>query len=171
MALDSPQHDEYLPMLFEQFLCCFRHHSEAWLAYAQFLASKGQAKLASNVFREGIEVLPTSELLRVSLADTEEQWNSPDAAREVLKTGFQALGTPFMFCAYQKFLRRSDGIVAARRAFTEYLALAMKTDRSIDPGVPPIILVICLVVACVSEQYINEYRYRYALPMRVLSLM
>ena len=84
-----------------------------------------------------MEVIPWSELLRVANADMEEQHGTLENARELLRASFASMSTSFVFSAYQAFLRRNDGIVAARRAFSEYIANIKQSERAVDGGVSP----------------------------------
>lgn len=132
---DSEQHREYMLLLFDQCLCCFRHHPEVWVSLAQFeQRSRGVAE-ARVVFREALEVIPGSEMLRVADADLEEQYGTLENAKELLRTAFAAMPSSFIFTAYQAFLRRNEGVAAARRAFSEYIASCKQNQRALDVGV------------------------------------
>jgi hypothetical protein len=134
-GMDAEHHRQYLLMLYDQCLCCFRHHAEVWVSLAQLEMTSSGATAARTIFREGIEVVPSSALLRIAFAEMEEQFGTLDTARDVLDASFQAVPSALMFSAYQRFLRRNDGVNAARRIFSEYIVAIRKTDQLIDSGV------------------------------------
>lgn len=134
------QSRHFLLMAHDQLLCCFRLHPEAWIAHAHFdLAALGVVA-AKATFREAVEVLPSSELVRIAYADMEEEYGSVEGARDVLRSALVSIPTGLMFAAYQKFLRRVDGVAAARRLFSECLALGKKQDRPCDSAVSAFVL-------------------------------
>lgn len=131
-ALEVEQTRQFLLVAHDQFLSCFRLHPEAWVAHAHFgLAALG-ADAALATLREAVEVLPASELVRIALADAEEERGCAEGAREVLRAALRALPSGLMFAAYQRFLRRVDGVVAARRLFSECLAQGREQERPLD---------------------------------------
>ena len=132
---DADQHREYILMLYDRCLCCFRHHPEVWVSLAQFEQRSRGVSEARGVFREAMEVLPGSEMLRVANADLEEEYGALENAKELLRTAFAAAPASFIFAAYQSFLRRNEGVAAARRAFCEYVASCKQHERSLDGGV------------------------------------
>ena len=132
---EADQHRDYMLMLYDRCLCCFRQHPEVWISLAQYEQRTRGVSEARVVFREAMEVLPGSETLRVANADMEEQHGTLDNAKEILKTAFASLPSSFIFAAYQAFLRRNEGVAAARRAFSEYIASTKQNDRLPEGGV------------------------------------
>ncbi|KAJ1425454.1 hypothetical protein B484DRAFT_420154 [Ochromonadaceae sp. CCMP2298] len=137
--------DSYRPMVrmvFEQCLCCFRYNSEIWLSYARFEAEGGEgdgvpatapdpvamAALARAIYLEAVDANPRVTMLRVGLAELEEGAGSLEAAKEVLRVSFEQLPSAFTFSLYQKLIRRTLGIAAARRLYSETLSM-----RKADP--------------------------------------
>lgn len=117
-----------MSMLFDQCLCCFRLHPEVWMTIAHYEYGTYHRRLpeARAVLREAIETIPDVVLLRVALAELEECHggaNGVDAAREVLRTAFEAQPSVQSFSVYQRFVRRKDGVTAARKLFSETLPL------------------------------------------------
>ncbi len=123
---------------FEQCLAALGRHPEIWLAYAKFWAFDsasptdvgGKAALVSaaqEIYARAIEEIPHSVLLRLASAELEETEGSPTAARRLYERAFRDLPGATTFSAYQRYLRRTMGMLAARRLFTE--AVAERDDK------------------------------------------
>ena len=78
---------------------------------------------ARKVYVEAIDANPTSALLRCALVELEEEAGEHEAAKEVLRVTFEQIPTGFTFSLYQRYLRRTVGIDAARRLFSETLPM------------------------------------------------
>eukprot|EP01034_Spumella_vulgaris_P021620 gene21620-27659_t len=133
--LEPAQFQRYIRMLFDQFLCCFRHNAEVWLSLVQFVLQHPDKKIAfseaRDVFREAILCNPCVSLLRVGLAELEEtgvqdgankdasEFSSGDitAAEEALREAFLKQPGGFTFSVYQRFVCRHRGKLVARKLF------------------------------------------------------
>jgi len=131
--LDAAVLGEVLQMVYDQCLCCLRFHPEIWLSLAKFKIKEGGGlkgmAAARTVMNEAISVLPGVALLRVAYSEFEEQWGSPDTARKILDEAFAQLPCGLLFAVKQRFIRRRDGIVAARQFFSD--TLPMRLDKKL----------------------------------------
>lgn len=139
-----------ITMLYEQCLNFFRLHPEVWLAYGSYALSTGDVYSAENapaanaatglsadagselasareVYTRSLEAIPTSSLLRLAYAEAEEVNGSMTAATRQYKEAFTKLPSAATFSAYQRHLRRTVGMLAARRLFTE--AIHERNDK------------------------------------------
>lgn len=121
-----------MQMVYEQCLCCMRFHPEVWLSLAKFKMGVGQAgsiEEARAVFDEAIETLPNVAFLRIAYSEVEEHHGSMDKARDILDAAFGHLPSGLTFSVLQRFTRRRDGIVAARKFFSD--TLPMRIDKKL----------------------------------------
>jgi len=145
-----------LTLLYEQCLNFFRLHPEVWLAYGAFaLAPETQAQADSSsealaadskstvagftanagsgiasareIYARSLEAIPTSSLLRLAFAEAEAVQGSISAASRLFKEAFAKLPSAATFSAYQRHLRRTVGMLAARRLFTD--AIHERNDK------------------------------------------
>lgn len=121
--LSKEPHHALMRLVYEQCLCCLLHHPEVWMSYARLQLDAGGATDARTVYRQAIEVVPDVVALRVALAELEEAQGNQDAAKGILKGAFDKLPCAFTFATYQRFVRRKEGISAARKVFSETLTL------------------------------------------------
>lgn len=111
-------------MAFQQCLCCFYYNPEVWLAFAKFeqhiLPAEGSnSLLPKSILTQGIEAVPDSAILRIRLAELEEQFGDINAAKEIFRQMFEAFQDGYSFTVYQRFIHRTIGTDAARRVFSE----------------------------------------------------
>ena len=143
-----------MSFLFEQCLNSFRLHPEVWLSYgAFFLAPDGvvptdatpaaadaknavsgftanagiELASAREIYTRSLEAIPASSLLRLAYAEAEEVYGSLSHATRLYKEAFAKLPSAATFSAYQRHLRRTVGMLAARRLFTE--AMHERNDK------------------------------------------
>lgn len=111
---------------YAQCLVVLRHYPEIWHELALFYAQLGGYDKAMAVYKEAIEVLPTSELLRISRADMEEERGNIKEAKACWKEYLNVFPSSTVCrIMYQKFLRRTEGKEAARSAFAATRKLRM----------------------------------------------
>jgi tetratricopeptide (TPR) repeat protein len=130
--------------IFDRVLCCHRHHPEVWLSLARFELSAasdatpagatkqdaGSTGEAKAILREALGCNPQVASLRVALAELEEESGDLEAAKDTLRTAFNAMPSGFTFSVLQRLVRRTEGIVAARRCFSDTMSL--RCDGSLD---------------------------------------
>lgn len=85
---------------------------------------------------QAVETLPTVAGLRIALAELEEQYGAGsgqglavEGARGVYREAFESLPSAYTFAAYQRFVRRVDGIIAGRRLFSD--TWKMRQDKKL----------------------------------------
>ena len=124
-------HNKMMKMIFEQCLCCLLHHPEVWMTFAKFQQLVSGVNDARNVYKEAIEVIPDVVSLRLALAELEESLGNKVASKVVLKTALEKIPCAFTFAALQKFVRRTEGITAARKLFSDTLPVRQDTSREL----------------------------------------
>ena len=124
-------HNKMMKMIFEQCLCCLLHHPEIWMTYAKFQQVVSGANDARNVYKEAIDVIPEVVSLRLALAELEESLGNKVASKVVLKTALEKIPCAFTFSALQKFVRRTEGIIAARKLFSDTLPVRQDASREL----------------------------------------
>lgn len=125
-------HRQYLLMLFTQFAACFRYHPEVWIELSKLEQQSGHVQEARIALKEGIELIPEVCVLRFALAEFEESQNLFDSARDVYRIAFEAIPSALTFATFQRFVRRREGVAAARRLFSETLPLRQSRRLGID---------------------------------------
>ena len=110
-------------LVFEQCLCCLLHHSEVWMTFAKFQQQVGGTTDARSVYKEAIEIVPDVVSLRLALAELEESHGSKESSKAVLKMAYERIPCAFTFSALQRFIRRREGITAARKLFSDTLSI------------------------------------------------
>ena len=158
--LEPDQLKKIVEMVYEQCLCCFRYNAEVWLSYAKY---KNDHKLGGGdearvVYKQGLEAIPGSILLRIAFAEAEEVQGNIESASQVYRDAFDQLPCGFSFSVRQKFIRRQDGLVASRAFFSStfsirsekkvgyeiYLANAkMELDANSAPDIAIKVLELC----------------------------
>lgn len=108
-------------MVYDQCLCCYLQHPEVWLGYARFEHVYSSIDDARVIYKNAVEILPNVTYLRIALAELEESLSNYTEAREVLRSCYEMIPSSLSFAVYQRFLRRTDGIVAARKLFSDSL--------------------------------------------------
>ena len=86
--------------------------------------SLGSGNLHNRVrraYETAIQFIPSSAFLRTAYAEYEEANGHNQRALDIYKRAFDTIPCGFTFHAYQSYLRRNRGILAAREAFSETL--------------------------------------------------
>ena len=82
-----------------------------------------RAPQAKAILRDAIGCIKNSLVLRIALAELEEETGCQDACLEVLKAALQAVPCGYSFSVHQKYVRRVLGMNPARSCFTESYGL------------------------------------------------
>lgn len=85
---------------------------------------------AKAVLREALDCNAQVASLRIALAELEEEGGDVDAAKDTLRAAFAAMPSGFTFSVMQRLVRRTEGIVAARKCFSDTMSL--RCDGSLD---------------------------------------
>jgi tetratricopeptide (TPR) repeat protein len=128
------QHRTYQLLVFDQFISCFRLHAEVWIELSKLELQQQPpcSTEARTALKEGIELIPDVALLRIALAEFEENEGMFDAAREVYRCAFEAIPCSLTFSCFQRYTRRREGIAVARRLFSETLPLRLSRKLGVD---------------------------------------
>lgn len=140
-------------MIYDQCISCFLRHPEIWINLANFeLESSGPSE-ARAIFREAIEHIPKIVMLRLAFAEFEEKLGNNDAVYDILMKAFHQIPCGFTFSVLQRFIRRREGVSAARKLFSEtYLlrqdkALAFEVSILSHTSEDPLFLIVCFVIS------------------------
>ena len=132
--LDEEGHANHMQLVFDQCLCVLRFYPEIWLSYADYLYTSrsgvSAADSARAILNEAIEVLPQAACLHVAIAELEEREEKIEDARHSLNNLFLKQPSAFSFSVLQRFIRRIDGVQAARDLFQSTFTARMDPTKS-----------------------------------------
>ncbi|KAJ0042094.1 hypothetical protein Pint_17119 [Pistacia integerrima] len=104
-----------------QCLMYLYHYPDIWYDYAIWHAKSGSVDAAIKVFQRSLKALPDSEMLRYAFAELEESRGAIQAAKNLyeslLADGVNA--TALAHIQFIRFLRRNEGVEAARKYFLD----------------------------------------------------
>ncbi|KAG6513275.1 hypothetical protein ZIOFF_023588 [Zingiber officinale] len=97
------------------------HYPDIWYDYATWHASSGSVDSAAKVFQRALKALPDSELLKYAYAELEESRGAIQSAKKIYESFLvsNSGATSLAQIQYIRFLRRSEGIEAARKYFLD----------------------------------------------------
>jgi hypothetical protein len=78
-----------------------------------------RAPQAKAVLRDAIGCLKNSHVLRIALAEVEEESGCQEACLDVLKTALQEVPCGYAFSVLQRCVRRMEGQTEARQCFSD----------------------------------------------------
>ncbi|KAG5526597.1 hypothetical protein RHGRI_032766 [Rhododendron griersonianum] len=96
--IDSASSNKRIVFTYEQCLMYLYHYPDMWYDYATWHAKSGSVDSAIKVFHRALKALPDSEMLKYAYAELEE-------SRGAIQ--------------YIRFLRRTEGVEAARKYFVD----------------------------------------------------
>lgn len=119
--IDNASANKRIAFAFEQCLMYLYHYPDIWYDYAQWHAKSGSTDSAVKVFQRALEALPDSEMLKYAYAELEESHGAIKAAKKVyeLLLGDGLNATALSHIQFIRFLRRTEGVEAARKYFLE----------------------------------------------------
>jgi len=117
------QRRQFFDFLFDRFLACFFLHPEAWMMLSRCELTFFSAVNARNALKEAILVIPNTPTLWLALSELEEKNGDVESAADILRLCFEQIPNSFTFSLLQKFIRRRDGKVAARKLFSDTILL------------------------------------------------
>ncbi|TVU34518.1 hypothetical protein EJB05_16353 [Eragrostis curvula] len=97
------------------------HHPDIWYDYAMWHANNGSVDSAAKIFQRALKAIPDSEVLKYAFAEMEEA----RGAMQVAKTIYESLiaenssATSLAHIQFIRFLRRTEGLEAARKYFLD----------------------------------------------------
>ncbi|XP_073270103.1 cleavage stimulation factor subunit 77-like isoform X1 [Primulina huaijiensis] len=119
--IDNASANKRIAFAFEQCLMYLYHYPDIWYDYAQWHAKSGSTDSAVKVFQRALKALPDSEMLKYAYAELEESHGAIQAAKKVyeLLLGDGLNATALSHIQFIRFLRRTEGVEAARKYFLE----------------------------------------------------
>ncbi|KAH7557046.1 hypothetical protein JRO89_XS11G0036000 [Xanthoceras sorbifolium] len=111
---------ELLDISFECLMYLY-HYPDIWYDYAKWHAKSGSIDAAIKVFQRALKALPDSEMLRYAFAELEESRGAIQAAKKLYEglLGDGVNTTALAHIQFIRFLRRNEGVEAARKYFLD----------------------------------------------------
>jgi cleavage stimulation factor subunit 3 len=106
--------------VYQQALLCLHHYPEIWYDAAMYLAGSGVPTAndeATEMFDRACKALPGNILFHFAYADFHEARKQNDKAKAVYESLLEKKQDPIIYIQYQKFVRRTVSIEAAREVF------------------------------------------------------
>ncbi|KAG2594864.1 cleavage stimulation factor subunit 77-like [Panicum virgatum] len=106
---------------YEQCLMYLYHHPDIWYDYAMWHAKNGSMDSAAKIFQRALKAIPDSEVLKYAFAEMEESRGAIQTAKTIYESllGENASITSLAHIQFIRFLRRTEGIEAARKYFLD----------------------------------------------------
>ncbi|KAL8484475.1 hypothetical protein ACS0TY_026961 [Phlomoides rotata] len=119
--IDNALSNKRIAFAYEQCLMYLYHYPDIWYDYAMWHAKSGSRDSAIKVFQRALKALPDSELLKYAYAELEESNGATQAAKKVYESllGDGVNATALSHIQFIRFLRRTEGVEAARRYFLD----------------------------------------------------
>ncbi|KAL6963886.1 Cleavage stimulation factor subunit 77 [Sarracenia purpurea var. burkii] len=119
--MDSASANKRIAFTYEQCLMFLYHYPDIWYDYATWHANSGAIESAIKVFHRALKALPDSEMLRYAFAELEESRGAIQPAKKVYESlvGDGVNATALTHIQYIRFLRRTEGVEAARKYFLD----------------------------------------------------
>ncbi|KAK1278946.1 hypothetical protein QJS04_geneDACA003537 [Acorus gramineus] len=97
------------------------HYPDVWYDYATWHAKNGSVDSAIKIFQRASKALPDSELLKYAYAELEESRGAIQAAKKIYENilASSTSGNSLAQIQFIRFLRRTEGIEAARKYFLD----------------------------------------------------
>ncbi|KAL9268009.1 Cleavage stimulation factor subunit 77-like protein [Drosera capensis] len=122
--IDSTSSNKRIILAYEQCLMYLYHYPDIWYDYAAWHAKNGTADSAVKVLQRALKALPDSDLLKYAFAELEESRGSFQSARRIYESvlGDGANVPALVHIQFIRFLRRTEGVEAARKYFLDIRA-------------------------------------------------
>jgi len=106
---------------YEQCLMYLYHHPDIWYDYAMWHAKNGSMDSAAKIFQRALKAIPDSEVLKYAFAEMEESRGAIQTAKTIYESllGENVSITSLAHIQFIRFLRRTEGIEAARKYFLD----------------------------------------------------
>lgn len=124
--------NDMIRMIYEQCLSCFTRHPEVWISFANFEFEASGIMAARAIYREAVEMAPKSALLRLAHAEVEEKHGNYELAEELIRGAFINIPSGFTFSVLQRYIRRRDGKLPARKVFSDTLGLRQEKNLAFE---------------------------------------
>lgn len=119
--IDASSANKRISFTYEQCLMYLYHYPDIWYDYATWHAKSGSIDSAIKVYQRSLKALPDCALLRYAYAELEESRGAFQAAKKVYEIllGDGANATALSHIQFIRFLRRTEGVEAARKYFLD----------------------------------------------------
>ncbi|CAL0317401.1 unnamed protein product [Lupinus luteus] len=119
--IDAASSNKRIIFTYEQSLMYMYHYPDIWYDYATWHAKGGSVDAAIKVFQRSLKALPDSEILRYAYAELEESRGAIQAAKKIYENllGDGVNATTLAHIQFIRFLRRTEGVEAARKYFLD----------------------------------------------------
>ncbi|KAG5249142.1 suppressor of forked family protein [Salix suchowensis] len=119
--IDSASSNKRIIFTHEQCLMYLYHYPDVWYDYATWHAKSGSIDAAIKVFQRALKALPDSETLKYAYAELEESRGAIQPARKIYESllGDGVSATALAHIQFIRFLRRNEGVEAARKYFLD----------------------------------------------------
>lgn len=119
--IDSGSSGKRVAFTYEQCLMYLYHYPDIWYDYATWHARNGSVDSAIKVFQRALKALPDSEVLRYAYAELEECRGGIQASKKIYENLLRnsSTATALGYIQFLRFIRRTEGVEAARKFFTE----------------------------------------------------
>ncbi|KAJ8770398.1 hypothetical protein K2173_015012 [Erythroxylum novogranatense] len=119
--IDSVSANKRIVFTYEQCLMYLYHYPDIWYDYATWHAKSGSVDTAIKVFQRALKALPDSEMLKYAYAELEETRGAIQPAKKIYENllGDGDNATALAHIQFIRFLRRNEGLEAARKYFLE----------------------------------------------------
>ncbi|KAI3953502.1 hypothetical protein MKW92_014597 [Papaver armeniacum] len=119
--IDSEASNSRIILSYEQCLMYLYYYPDVWYDYATWHADNGSMDLAVKVYQKALKVLPDSELLKYAYAELEESRGEIQPAKKIYESllGDGVNASALAHIQFIRFLRRTEGIEAARKYFVD----------------------------------------------------
>uniref|UniRef100_A0A2P2JZW6 Cleavage stimulation factor subunit 77 isoform X1 n=2 Tax=Rhizophora mucronata TaxID=61149 RepID=A0A2P2JZW6_RHIMU len=119
--IDSVSSNKRIIFTYEQCLMYLYHYPDIWYDYATWHAKSGSIDAAIKVFQRASKALPDSEMLKYAYAELEESRGAIQPAKKIYESllGDGINATALAHIQFLRFLRRNEGVEAARKYFLD----------------------------------------------------
>lgn len=119
--IDTVSANKRISFTYEQCLMYLYHYPDIWFDYATWYAKTGSIDSAIKVYQRSLKALPDCALLRYAYAELEESRGAIQAAKKVYESllGDGGSATALSHIQFIRFLRRTEGVEAARKYFLD----------------------------------------------------
>lgn len=119
--IDSAYSVRRVAFTYEQCLMYLYHYPDIWYDYATWHVRNGSVDSATRVFQRALKALPDSEVLRYAYAELEESRGGIQGSKKIYENllSNSSTATALGYIQFLRFIRRTEGVEAARKFFSE----------------------------------------------------
>ncbi|XP_010498148.1 PREDICTED: cleavage stimulation factor subunit 77-like [Camelina sativa] len=117
--IDTASSTKRIIFAYEQCLMCLYHYPDVWYDYADWHVKSGSTDAAIKVFQRALKAIPDSELLKYAYAEMKESRGAIQSAKKLYESILGASTNSLAHIQFLRFLRRAEGVEAARKYFLD----------------------------------------------------